>query len=92
MSLIQGKTICGLGESSASKQCSVLPKEFWAIDSFIEIEKQQRGDRAWLAEVAYLTLFRKIKEQDNKYRAQSWLGVWELVDGIHCVSGQVEHL
>ena len=34
----------------------------------------------------------KNKEQRNKYRAQSWFGLWGLADWIHGVSGQAEHL
>lgn len=32
------------------------------------------------------------KEQGNKYRAQSWLGVWVLADWTDCISSQVEPL
>lgn len=41
---------------------------------------------------SYLTLFRKIKEQENKYKAQSWIGVWGLADWMLCVSCQMETL
>ena len=37
---------------------------------------------------AYLTLFRKIKEQGNKYRAQGWRGVWGLADWTYYMSAQ----
>ena len=35
-----------------------------------------------MAGVAYLTFFRKLKEQGNKYRVYSWLGVWGLTGYI----------
>lgn len=38
-------------------------------------------ETVWLAGGAYLTLFRKIKERGNKYRAQGWLGVGEWLAG-----------
>lgn len=32
------------------------------------------------------------KEQGNKYRAQSWLGIWGMADRIVGTSGQLEHV
>lgn len=32
------------------------------------------------------------KEPKNQCRAQSWFGVWGLVDWIFCISGQAENL
>lgn len=50
------------GNTRPHKQWSTLLAGFWARESFIEHRKQQSRDRAKLASVAYLTLFRKIKE------------------------------
>lgn len=42
--------------------------------------------------VADLTFIRKLKEQGNKDRAQSWRGLWGLADRIPCISGDAEHV
>lgn len=71
-----------IGECSVSlisSGGSTFPEEFWAIVSFRVLK-----EIIWLAGIASLTLFRKIKEQGNKYRAElTWsLGIgW--IDTLH---------
>lgn len=48
--------------------------------------KEEILSLSWLAEVVYLTIFRKIKQQRSKQRAQKWLGVWEFAGCIYCMS------
>lgn len=62
------------------KRWSTLLQGIVSRVSFIGQKKQQWRNGAWVPGVAYLTLFRKIEEQGDTYRAQSWLGIWVLAD------------
>ena len=79
-----------LEEYSDSQAMEHSPREFeqeWVLCSI----RSGKAIRAGLAGVVNMTLFRKIKEQGNKYRAQKY-GVWGLADWMYCVSGQAEPL
>ena len=58
----------------------------WAISIPKGLETCKRGQKTG---GLYKT---KNKEQQGKYTAQSWLGIWGLADWISCISGQAEHL
>lgn len=64
-------------------------------ESFYRIKnkEQERDNRkyliAWGPEINFV---QSEKEQGNKYKAQTWLGVWGLAGWIYCISGQVRHL
>lgn len=90
LSFIQGK-------QSRSWE-SLVPHQHWSTflkdlgqDQVLLIIRSGNTSRAWLSGVAYLTLFREIEEQENKYRAQGCLGVWGLADSKYRASSQVAH-
>lgn len=85
ISFIQGKHY-GLGEFSAHKQWGTLSDRCLDKSNFLGCQKQQCRDGMVLAGVAWLTVFRKIKEKGNMYTAQSWLGGSGLTDQIFYVS------
>ena len=58
----------------------------------IKNKEQERDKRKYLiAWGPQIDFVQSKKEQGNKYRAQSRIGVWGLADWLYCTSGQVEH-
>lgn len=72
-------------QSTVTEVCLGKGMFYWVLE--VTVWRQ-----AWLTGVAYLILFRNIKEQGNKFGAQSWLGIYGLADSIYCISSQAEHI
>ena len=68
------------GHTVPHKQQNTFPEVFW-VTSFEKLCKFQRGKKAWLIKIVYLTLFRKIKEQGNESRVHSWPNIWNSLIG-----------
>ena len=68
------------GHTVPHKQQNTFPEVFW-VTSFAKLYKFQRGKKAWLIRIVYLTLSRKIKEQGNESRVHSWPNIWNSLIG-----------
>ena len=69
------------GHTVPHKQWNTFPEVFWVTVRFAKLYKFQRGKKAWLIRIVYLTLFRKIEEQGNESRVHSWPNIWNCLIG-----------